>query len=144
MTVLLCRNRVADYSTWKAIFDLHAPESDEAGLTLTNMWQDVEDANNVFFLFEVANLERARAFITDPSGAEVGREAGVIEGEYHFLTSSQAAAPAVESISTCACAWCGEPVGEDGGFLLRVGARLCHTCAEQAGRIVAEQRRTDT
>ncbi len=40
---------------------------------------------------------------------------------------------------TAACAWCGRPVNED-AFMLRVGARLCPTCAEDAGRIAAEQR----
>jgi hypothetical protein len=38
------------------------------------------------------------------------------------------------------CAWCGRPVKEDEAFMLRVGARLCPTCAEDAGRIAADQR----
>jgi CRISPR/Cas system-associated protein Cas10 (large subunit of type III CRISPR-Cas system) len=39
-----------------------------------------------------------------------------------------------------ACAWCGRPVTEEEAFMLRVGARLCPSCAEEAGRIAAEQR----
>jgi predicted nucleic acid-binding Zn ribbon protein len=42
---------------------------------------------------------------------------------------------------TTVCVWCGKAVSEDEAFMLRVGARLCPTCAEQAGRIAAEQRR---
>jgi succinate dehydrogenase/fumarate reductase-like Fe-S protein len=38
------------------------------------------------------------------------------------------------------CVWCGRPVAEDEAFMLRVGARLCPSCAEDAGRIAAEQR----
>jgi hypothetical protein len=143
MAVLLCRNRVADYSAWKAVFDLHAPESDEAGLTLTNLWRDMEDPNNVFFVFDVANIDRARAFINDPKGAEVGRAAGVVEGEYHFLAPGPVTESAVESVSTGTCVWCGVEVSEEDSFLLRVGARLCQACAEQAARIAAEQRRTE-
>jgi len=41
---------------------------------------------------------------------------------------------------TAACAWCGRPVTEEEAFMLRVGARLCPSCAEDAGRIAAEQR----
>jgi hypothetical protein len=38
------------------------------------------------------------------------------------------------------CAWCGRPVTEEEAFTLRVGARLCPSCAEEAGRIAAQQR----
>jgi hypothetical protein len=38
------------------------------------------------------------------------------------------------------CAWCGRPVNEEEAFTLRVGARLCQSCAEEAGRIAAQQR----
>ncbi|MCX6538220.1 MAG: hypothetical protein NT151_04700 [Acidobacteria bacterium] len=144
MTVLFCRNRVADFSTWKAVFDSHAPAHREAGLSLTNLWRDIEDPNNVFFVFDVANLDRAQAFINAPAGADAGRIAGVIEGEFHFLTPGLVAESAVASVPTEACAWCGAPVTEDEAFMLRVGARLCATCAEQAGRIAAEQGRTNT
>ena len=37
------------------------------------------------------------------------------------------------------CAWCGTPITEDDAFILRVCARLCPACAEEAGRIAAEQ-----
>jgi len=139
MTALFCRNRVADFSAWKAVFDAHAPAHLAAGLSLTNLWRDIEDPNTVFFVFDVANLERARAFISDPAGADAGRLAGVLEGEFHFLTSALVADLPAESVPTDSCAWCGAPVSEDEAFMLRVGARLCQACAEQAGRIAAEQ-----
>ncbi len=49
-------------------------------------------------------------------------------------------AAAMPSGQTAACAWCGRPVDPEEAFMLRVGARLCPTCAEDAGRIAAEQR----
>jgi len=48
----------------------------------------VEESNNVFFLFEVTSLDKARAFISNPAAAEAGKESGVLDGEYHFLESS--------------------------------------------------------
>lgn len=68
MIVLLCRNRVVDFSKWKAFFD--------------------SQASDVFFVFEVASLDKARAFIDDPRAAEAGKTSGVLDGEYRFLEST--------------------------------------------------------
>jgi hypothetical protein len=87
MLVMLCRNRVADFSRWKAAFDSHAPAHRDAGLRLIDVWRGVEEPNNVFFLFEVASMDKARAFISNPAAAEAGKTSGVMEGEYHFLES---------------------------------------------------------
>lgn len=88
MVVMLCRNRVADFEKWKSVFDSNAPAARDAGLRLMNLWRDVEEPNNVFFLFEVKDTDKARAFITDPAAAESGKKSGVLDGECHFLESS--------------------------------------------------------
>ena len=49
MIYMLCRNRVKDFSKWKAVFDSHAEAAKKAGLRLINMWCSVEQSNNVFF-----------------------------------------------------------------------------------------------
>lgn len=90
MIVMLCRNRVADYPKWKAVFDSHAQAHREAGLRLRDIWRDVRDPNTVFFVFEVADLGKVQAFIDNPAAAEAGRASGVIDGEYHFLESAPA------------------------------------------------------
>ncbi len=88
MVVMLCRNRVADFEKWKSVFDSNASTGHDAGLRLTNMWRDMEDPNNVFFLFEVTDIDKARAMITSPEAAESGKISGVLDGECHFLESS--------------------------------------------------------
>ena len=88
MVVMLCRNRVADFEKWKSVFDSNAPAARDSGLRLTNLWRDLEEPNNVFFLFEVKDIDKARAFITDPAAAEAGKTSGVLDGECHFLKSS--------------------------------------------------------
>ena len=85
---MLCRNRVADFAKWKAVFASHAQAHRAAGLRLMNLWRGLEDANNVFFLFEVTDMAKARTFIGNPAAAEAGRTSGVLDGEYHFLESS--------------------------------------------------------
>ena len=89
MVVMLCRNRVADFAKWKAVFASHASAHREAGLRLMNLWRGLEDPNNVFFLFEVTSLDKARAFISNPAAAEAGKASGVLDGEYHFLESGE-------------------------------------------------------
>jgi len=85
MTYMLCRNRVADFSRWKAVFASHEAAGLSAGLRLIQIWRDVEDANNVFFMFEVASVEKAREFIGNPEAAKAGEVSGVLDGEYHFV-----------------------------------------------------------
>ena len=88
MVVMLCRNRVADFEKWKSVFDSKTPALHDTGLRLMNLWRDMQEPNNVFFLFEVKDIDKARAFITDPAAAETGRSSGVLDGECHFLESS--------------------------------------------------------
>jgi hypothetical protein len=85
MKNLLCRNRVSDFSQWKAVFTSHAHR--DAGLQLRSLWRAMGDPDNVFFLFEVTDEGLARAFISNPAAAEAAAASGVLEGEYHFLES---------------------------------------------------------
>ena len=82
---MLCRNRVQDYSKWKAVFATHADVHRSAGLRLVKLWRTVADPNNVFFLFEVESTEKAKEFISNTDAAGAAKASGVIEGEYHFL-----------------------------------------------------------
>jgi len=67
------------------VFASHAEAHREAGLNLLNAWRDIADANNVFCLFEVAGVDRARAFCEAPESAAAGEAAGVVDGEFHFV-----------------------------------------------------------
>ena len=64
MIELLCRNRVKDYNAWREIFDAQIKVHTDTGLHLSNLWQDVGDPNNIFFLFRVDDIEKARAVLT--------------------------------------------------------------------------------
>jgi hypothetical protein len=90
MIHLLCRNRVADFSSWKAVFASHEAAHRKAGLRLVHIWRGVEDPNNIFFLFEVASMEKAREFIGNPEAAKAGEASGVLDGEYHFIVDAGA------------------------------------------------------
>ncbi|MFQ5512599.1 MAG: hypothetical protein ACE5EO_12200 [Candidatus Krumholzibacteriia bacterium] len=83
--VLLVRNKVQDFDRWKRVFDAQGDAGRASGLNLVEMWRSVDDGNDVFFLLDVEDRARALAFMSAPEAAAVGEEAGVIEGEYHFL-----------------------------------------------------------
>jgi len=83
MTYLLCRNRVAGFAEWRAIFASHQATHLNAGLRL--LWLAREGTDNAFFMFEVADMARARMFISDPDARKQAEIAGVIDGEYHFV-----------------------------------------------------------
>jgi hypothetical protein len=85
MVLMFCRNRVADFAKWKAVFDEHLQGQEEAGLRLRNLWRSIDEPNNVFFIFEVTDIDKARAFISTPKAAEAGQVSGVLDGECHFL-----------------------------------------------------------
>ena len=82
---MLCRNRVADFERWKRVFESHTEAHRGAGLELLALWRKQDEPNEVFFLFSVESVERARAFVEAPQAADAGEEAGVLEGEIHFL-----------------------------------------------------------
>ena len=82
---LLVRNKVKDFSTWYAYFEADSAASAEYGVTLVRLWQTADDPNDVFFLLDVEDVDRANAFMARPESQEIGVKSGVIDGEVHFL-----------------------------------------------------------
>ncbi len=83
--VLLVRNKVKDFDQWKRVFVAQAQAGRDAGLHLTAMWRSADDVNEVFFLLEIEDRGRAEAYMSTPEAAAVGLEAGVVDGDFHFL-----------------------------------------------------------
>ena len=82
---LLVRNQVKDFSKWLAYFEDEADAAAEFGVTLAQLWQSADDPNDVFFLLDIADVERANAFMARPESQEIGEKSGVIDGEIHYL-----------------------------------------------------------
>jgi hypothetical protein len=85
MIRMVCMNKVADFAKWKSVFDSHSEAHSKAGLSLENLWRGVEDSNEVVFIFKVADLDKAKAFISVPDAKEAGERSGVIDGHYWFV-----------------------------------------------------------
>ena len=86
---LLVRNKVKDFSTWFGYFKGDSAAAAEYGVTLVHLWQTADDPNDVFFLLDVEDVDRANAFMARPESQEIGVKSGVIDGEVHFLNAVQ-------------------------------------------------------
>jgi hypothetical protein len=84
---LLCRNRVEDPERWRRVFDEELARTEHSGLRLLAVWQEVDDPQEVHFLFAVEDRATAEAFLADPAGAQAGERAGVVDGEVRFVES---------------------------------------------------------
>ena len=85
MKYLLCRNTVLEVDAWLDIFRSHEESHREAGLILEHLWQEVDDPNTMRYLFRVEDEAKARAFLSAPEAGEAAAEAGVINGEFHWV-----------------------------------------------------------
>jgi hypothetical protein len=78
---------VADFSSWKRVFDSHAAAQRESGLRVEKVLRNLEDPNEVFLLFEVSDLEKARGFVSSPEVPGARRESGVLDtADIYFLS----------------------------------------------------------
>ena len=84
---LLVRNKVNDAAHWKRVFDEQDEASRAYGLKVLHVWQSVDEPDQVWFVLDVENRARAEEFMALPESGEVGKRAGVIEGEAIFLTA---------------------------------------------------------
>ena len=66
MAHMLVRHKVADFETWKQVYDDHGPAREAAGLKTPQLWRNEDDSNDVFILFEVADPAGAKALINSP------------------------------------------------------------------------------
>ena len=76
---MLCRNKVADFATWKKVFDAHAEAQRQSGLHLQRLWRGLDNPNEVFMLFEVTDIDKARNFVASPKVPDAQCQSGVLE-----------------------------------------------------------------
>lgn len=86
MWYLLVRHKVTDFDSWKSVFSSHERAAREAGMVVIKVLRNVENPNEVFLLFEIEDIERARAFVSAPGVPRAREESGVVdEPDIYFL-----------------------------------------------------------
>lgn len=85
---LLIRHKVKDFTAWKQGYDAHLPKRTEAGLAEKYLLRADSDPNEVFLLFEVQDLSRAKAFSESADLRERMQKLGVVDKpDIYFLNS---------------------------------------------------------
>ena len=79
MKYMLVRHKVADFETWKKVFDSHAEDQKKAGFTLERVMRNTEDPKELFLLLNVSDSESARAFVTAPAADVAADQSGVLD-----------------------------------------------------------------
>ena len=69
------------------MMDADAQAQREAGMYLRYLWRGVEDKNRAFFILEVHDVEKARAFLNPTDVAQTVEQASVLDFAWHFAES---------------------------------------------------------
>lgn len=77
MTHMLVRHKVADFDKWKSVYEDHRSAREAAGLKDLHLWRNQGDPSEVILLFEVSDVEKAKAFAGSPDAKEKMETAGV-------------------------------------------------------------------
>jgi hypothetical protein len=79
MYMMVVRHKVQDFRIWKDAFDAHAPVRLAAGLSNARLFCSTDDANEVFIVFDVADINKAKAFAASEEVREAMANAGVVD-----------------------------------------------------------------
>jgi hypothetical protein len=61
MNYILGRHKVDDVEAWKRVMEADRQQHLGMGLHFEEVWSNVDDPREIFFIFEVDDLDRARA-----------------------------------------------------------------------------------
>lgn len=78
MGTVFVRHRVADYESWRSVYDDDLPRRQAAGLEEVGVFQEAGDANNVFLVWRTDSFEGFEELAQSESSREKMKEAGVV------------------------------------------------------------------
>lgn len=76
--IAIASHRVADYATWRAVYDAGRDLRSRSGVTGAEVFVDPKDPNAVVVLTRFASLAALQAFAANPELAEAMKQGGVI------------------------------------------------------------------
>jgi len=74
---LVIRHTVADYDVWKPFFDADSTNRNAAGLHLVGLARGIENQNEVEIPFMIEDVQKAKAFVSNPVLKDVMEKGGV-------------------------------------------------------------------
>ena len=74
---VVIKHTVADYNLWKPFFDADSTNRNEAGMHIIGLARGIENENEVEIPFMIDDVQKAKAFTTNPVLKEVMQKGGV-------------------------------------------------------------------
>ena len=74
---VVIKHTVADYNEWKPFFDADSTNRNAAGLHLVGVARGIENENEVEIPFMIEDVQKAKAFVSNPVLKEVMQKGGV-------------------------------------------------------------------
>ena len=78
MIYLYVKQKIEDFDRWYQVFKSHKDSQLKAGLKNLKLLKVMDEPNTIICLFEVGNIESARAFTNAPQISDIRNEAGVV------------------------------------------------------------------
>jgi hypothetical protein len=77
---------VKDFAAWRPEFDVAAPARAKVGITNARVFRDADKPEHLLVLFDVANRDKAKAWMTSSAVKVYWQKGGVVGvPSYHFL-----------------------------------------------------------
>jgi heme-degrading monooxygenase HmoA len=86
MAYILVRHKVADYATWKQVYDQHSTTRKANGSLGGKLFRNAHDPNEVVSLLEWDDLGKAQQFAQSDETRETMQRAGIVDQpDVYFL-----------------------------------------------------------
>jgi hypothetical protein len=84
--VVVIKHNVADYNKWKPFFDSDSINRNAAGLRALGLARGIDNPNEVEIPFMIGDVQKAKAFTSDPKLKDVMQKSGVVsEPDIKFI-----------------------------------------------------------
>ena len=78
MAIVIANHKVKNFAKWKPFYDADAKRRKNSGIKELAMGRKADDLNNVYFIWEIKDLNKFKAMSKDPELQEIIKKAGVI------------------------------------------------------------------
>lgn len=81
MAQIIANTQVKDFDSWKPGFEAAEPlRNSGGGISNPRIFRSVTDGNDIVIIFDVEDVDRARAFLTSDRIKEAMKNIGVVNG----------------------------------------------------------------
>lgn len=88
MTRMFARHEVADYDTWRAVYDSLDETRKKMGCVAQSVYQGTDDPRDITVVHDFSSVDAARAFASSSALKDTMAKAGVIKAPELWFTEA--------------------------------------------------------